>query len=207
MGVHWFDRLARIHAASSPAGVGGSDGLTRRDALTRAGAGTLGLGALGVFGVLPAAASATSSPAPRARPASRALDGLPAACVECNNEKNKFRNRLRRHFDKSLRLGAITPAAPLVVFVWAVENIANEAGRAAELRECAAGVCNPQSYQPSPSANPATEAGTGAVLCPGGTHDCGAIPGSTTHYCCFGTDVCCNGTCCIEEVGCACAPS
>jgi hypothetical protein len=201
VGVHWFDRLARIHAASSQAGVEGSAGLTRRDALTRAGAGTLSLGALGAFGALPVAASATP------RPASRALDGLPAACAECNKEANKFRNKLKRHFDKTLRLGALSPAAPLSVFVWAVENIANEAGRAAELRECAAGACNPQSYQPAPSANPATEAGTGAVLCPGDTHDCGAIPGSTTHYCCFGSDVCCNGTCCIAEVGCACAPS
>lgn len=201
MGAHWFDRLARIHAASSQAGVGGSAGLTRRDALARAGAGTLGLGALGAFGALPVAASATP------RPASQALDGLPAACGECNNEANKSRNKLARRNDRTFLRYVPTPAAGLAAFVWAVNSIANEAGRSSELRECAAGVCNPQSYQPAPSANPATEAETGAVLCPGDTHDCGAIPGSTTHYCCFGSDVCCNGTCCIAEVGCACAPS
>ena len=201
MGAHWFDRLARIHPASSRAGVGGGAGLTRRDALARAGAATLGLGALGAFGALPVAASATP------RRDSLALAGQPAACGECNNEVNKFRNKLAHGLDRSfLKRGAPTPAAGLAAFVWAVNSIVNEAARSSELRECAAGVCNPQAMSPAPSANPATDVESGAPVCPGGTHDCGAIPGSTSHYCCFGSDVCCNGTCCIADVGCACAP-
>jgi hypothetical protein len=203
VGAHWFDRLARVQAASSRAGVGESAGLTRRDALTRAGAGTLGFGALGFLGAVPATASATPGPA---RPTSRALAGLPAACGECNKEANKFRNKLAHKIDNNLYRAAPTPAVAAAAFVWAIASITNEAARSSELRECSTGACNPQSYLPAPSANPATEAETGAVLCPGDTHDCGTIPGSTSHYCCFGSDVCCHGTCCIAEVGCACAP-
>jgi hypothetical protein len=59
---------------------------------------------------------------------------------------------------------------------------------------------------PAPSATPATDVETGAAICGEGTHDCGTVPGSTSHYCCFGSDLCCSGTCCVIEVGCACAP-
>lgn len=200
MGAHWFDRLARVRAASSPPGIGGSAELTRRDALARAGAATLGLGALGAFGALPVAASATR------RPTARAADAQLAACGACNKANDKEANAKEGRIAAEFLRSAPTPAVGLAAANWILSVIGAEAGRYAGLRGCANGVCNPQSYNPAPSATPATEVETGAPMCPDGTHDCGAIPGSTDHYCCFGSDVCCHGTCCIAEVGCACAP-
>jgi len=101
---------------------------------------------------------------------------------------------------------AYTLAAGLGAFLFVVEAITIEVGRYVGLRDCAKGVCNPQSYQPGPSATPATDVETGAPSCPPGTSDCGEAPGTGSHYCCFGNDVCCSGTCCIADVGCACAP-
>jgi hypothetical protein len=118
---------------------------------------------------------------------------------------NKARNKLARRIDRAFLRSAATPAAGSAAFVWALSSISNEAGRSRELGECAAGVCNPQAMSPAPSATPATDVETGAAICAEGTHDCGPAPGSTEHYCCFGTDMCCNGTCCIAVVGCACA--
>ncbi len=199
--MHWFDRLARTRATSAAPAIGGSAELTRRDALARAGAATLGLGVLGAFGALPVAASATP------RPASLALAGQSAACGECNKAVNKERNAEARRNDRAfLRFGAPTPGVGFAAFVWAWNSIVNETARSSELRECAKGVCNPQAMSPAASATPATDVETGAPACPPGTRDCGEAPGTGSHYCCFGNDVCCNGTCCIADVGCACAP-
>jgi hypothetical protein len=197
VGAHWFDRLARTRAASSqPAG---SAELTRRDALARAGAATLGLSALGA---LPVAASASPRTAPRAHAAQL------AACGACTKDADKQANHQDREGAKYALISNVIPGAAALGSIFAVSVwIGSEARRYYDLRKCADGVCNPQSMNPTPSANPATDVNTGAAICPGGTHDCGAIPGSTTHYCCFGDDVCCNGTCCIADVGCACAPS
>jgi hypothetical protein len=202
MSAHWFDRLARIRAASSPARVGGSGELTRRDALTRAGAATLSLGALGALGAIPPAVAATP-----AAPTIRARDAQLAACGACNKRTDKNANAGTRRIAAEFLKSVPTPAVGAAAASWIIQMIVNEAARYSGLRGCANGPCNPQSYSPAPSATPATEVETGAPICPGGTHDCGVIPGSTTHYCCFGSDVCCNGTCCIEDVGCACAPS
>jgi hypothetical protein len=197
--AHWFDRLARSRAVSSQAGIAGSAGLTRRDALARAGAATLGLGALGAFGALPADASATT-PAP-----ARASDAQLAACGKCTKENDETANRVNRSVSAEFLQRVATPSeVGIGGVVYILELVTSEALRYAGLRKCAAGVCNPQSMSPAPSATPATEVETGAPICPDGTHNCGEAPGSKVPYCCFGTDLCCNGTCCIAEVGCAC---
>jgi hypothetical protein len=196
--AHWFDRLARSRAVSSQAGIAGSAGLTRRDALARAGAATLGLGALGAFGALPAAASATT-PAP-----ARASDAQLAACGKCNKSNDETVNQIESEISAEFLKHAATPAVGLGAFYFVAKFVGAEARRYGGLRKCAKGVCNPQSMSPAPSATPATEVETGAPICPDGTHNCGEAPGSKAPYCCFGTDLCCNGTCCIAEVGCAC---
>jgi hypothetical protein len=136
-----------------------------------------------------------------------ALDAQLTACGECTKKLDKAARETRGEAAIEFFKHAATPAIGLGAANFVIKLIAIEAENYRLLRGCVNGVCNPQSYSPAPIATPATEVETGAPICPGGTHDCGVIPGSTTHYCCFGSDVCCNGTCCIEDVGCACAPS
>jgi hypothetical protein len=133
------------------------------------------------------------------------LDGQLAACGKCTKVNDEASNKADRVFLGQFLKYAPTPAVGVAAVGLLFSVIGVEVGRYQSLRECADGVCNPQSMSPAPSATPATEVETGAPICPGGTHDCGVSPGLTTHYCCFGTDVCCNGTCCIADVGCACA--
>ncbi|HTT95469.1 MAG TPA: hypothetical protein VMF55_12405 [Solirubrobacterales bacterium] len=201
MGTHWFDRLARTRAAASQPVVGGSEELTRRDALARAGAATLSLGAIGALGAFPAAAAATPRTGTRARDNTRLVE-----CRRCRQESHERAIKSLDHIGFEFAKSVFTPAVGVTMLIYIAQLVGTELGHYSSLQDCVKGVCNPQSYKPAPSATPATEVETGAPICPPGTRDCGEAPGTGNHYCCFGTDMCCNGTCCIADVGCACAP-
>ncbi len=202
MGTHWFDRLAKARAASSRAGVGEGGGLTRRDALARAGVATLGLSSVGALGGLPAATAA----APRTGTGTRERENIRiSACHECRERAHATAIKSFEQDAVQFAKTAITPAAGFATLYYFVQVVGTEVGHYERLQRCGNGVCNPQSYKPGPSATPAEEVETGASICPPGTHDCGKNPATNTNYCCFGTDICCNGTCCIMDVGCACA--
>lgn len=81
--------------------------------------------------------------------------------------------------------------------------IVNEAAYANDLGKCSGGVCDPAAMHPAPITHPVDGDDSDAPpLCPPGTHGCPLGPNGA--YCCYGTDICCGGICCIVEVGCAC---
>lgn len=191
MAGHWFDSLARRHSRSVEATPDETARITRRTALARAGGAALALTALGPL--VPDAAA-------RGRPAYRSNAVQSAACTACVQDARRVYRRSR----EGLRLNS--PSTLLLIGQLAVAGllVGVEYGYFSSLSNCSRTVCDPQAMSPAASANPAIDPATGEPVCPGGTHDCGPIPGTGAHYCCFGSDLCCGGTCCIQEVGCAC---
>ena len=198
---HWFDRLATRSVADSEGGE--EVQLTRRQAVRAAAAAVAGVGAAGLLG------------GPLAGQASAIAGGNSREC-KCWDKAGRINSRANAILGKSIGSAAVTPAGGIVLLAGLIGTSAAYLG---QVVNC--GLCkdDPPLKPPPPKLQPCTQRGGvrlrgdpcggpgvgGAEMgsgCSGGTTSC-PTPGGGD-LCCFGSDVCCSGCCCIAEVGCGC---
>jgi|GEM_PF-3697331 len=194
---HWFDRLATWSVDDR------KDGedlvLTRRQAVRA----VAGVGAAGLLGG-PLVGRAL------------AIGGGTSAQCQCWDKAIHINNAANRSIIKSLGTTAITPAGGIVVSVALLTSTAAFVGQVAHCGLCR----DDQPLEPPPpmhqpctqrggvrlrgdqcggSGGGSAEIGSG---CGPGTSSCPSPGGGD--LCCFGSDICCSGCCCVAEVGCGC---
>jgi len=196
---HWFDRLASWSAEDRDDGE--ELRLTRRQAVRSA---ATGAGAVGLLGL--------GSPL-----IGRALADNAGNCA-CQRAQRKDNHRvmhnLRQEFLDNTGTYILVPAAS-AIFLGALIAISLE--NTSALMRC--GSCESQVplKPPPPDREPCTQRGgvrlRGAQCggSPGAEVGSGCGPGTSScpspgggDLCCFGSDICCSGCCCVAEVGCGC---
>jgi hypothetical protein len=195
---HWFDRLASWSADDTEAAEAQ---LTRRQAVKVAGA-AAGVGAAGLFG------------GPLANKALGIAGGNSPQC-KCWDKAGRINDNANYLLFKNIGAGAFTPVGGAILIFGLVGTHAAYLG---QVVNC--GLCkdDPPLEPPPPKFQPCTQRGgvrlrgeqcggspgAGAEVggCAGGTSSC-PTPGGGD-LCCFGSDRCCSGCCCIAEVGCGC---
>lgn len=188
---HWFDRLAAWSAEDREDGE--ERLLTRRQAVRAA---ATGAGAIGLLG----------------SPLVGEAWGDQAAC-RCWDKAGRINDKANNSLIDNLGPAALlSPGIQLFLFTAFVGTSAAYLGQVVHCGLCSD---DPPLKPPPPKFQPCTQrggvrprgdqCGGGGPAppppsgCPSSTHACqdGAL-------CCFGTDVCCTGCCCISEVGCSC---
>jgi hypothetical protein len=198
---HWFDRLA---AWSADDGTGDEElRLTRRQAVRAA----AGVGAVGVLG------------GPLAGKALAIAGGNSAQC-QCWDKANRINDAANRSLINKLGVAAVV--SPAVGVVLTVGLLSTSAAFLGQVVHC--GLCkdDPPLQPPPPNLQPCTQRGGARLVladqCGGGSEGGGGAevgsgcgPGTSScptpgggDLCCFGSDICCSGCCCIAEVGCGC---
>ena len=195
---HWFDRLATWSAQDSD---DGEELLTRRQAVRAAAGAAAGVGAAGLLG------------GPLVEQALAIAGGDSPQC-QCWDKAIRINAAANRSIIRGFGGTIITPAGGILVSVALLSTTAAMVG---QVVHC--GLCkdNPPLEPPPPDREPCTQRGGRRLRgdqcggSPGAEVGSGCGPGTSScpspgggDLCCFGSDICCSGCCCVAEVGCGC---